>query len=169
MKPLLYYLITTSLLCTILFSCSNDENDFYINEINKQVDTKNVIHTRNELEIVDLVNQFRKSINIPELQTLKIISGVADNHTRYMVESGQVSHDNFENRVQYLMDNASAKSVGENVAFGYNSTQSVFNGWLNSEEHRKVIENPIYTHVGISIEINSDGRNYFTQIFIKKN
>ena len=169
MKSHLFYLVTISLLCALLLSCSDDENGLYMNEIDKHVDTENVIHTSTELEIISIVNQYRKNINIPELQTLNIISGVADSHTNYMITSGQVSHDNFENRLQYLTDNANAISVGENVAYGYSSAQSVFNGWLNSEGHRKVIENPKYTHVGISIEINSEGRNYFTQIFIKKN
>ena len=99
---------------------------------------------------------------------LNIVSVVADNHTNYMVETGKISHDNFDNRSQYLINNANAKSVGENVAFGYSSAEGVFSGWLKSESHKRVIENPYYTHFGISVELNAEGRNYFTQIFIKK-
>ncbi len=93
---------------------------------------------------------------------------MADGHTDYMVQNGTVSHDNFSQRVETLMNNAQAKSVAENVAYGFNSAQGVINSWLNSDEHRTIIENQNYTHFGISTESNSEGRNYFTQIFIKK-
>ena len=56
----------------------------------------------------------------------------------------------------------------KNVAYGFNSSVGVVNAWLNSEGHRVIIENDNYTHFGISIEKNSEGRNYFTQMFIKK-
>ena len=85
-----------------------------------------------------------------------------------MIETGTVSHDNFSKRSQTLMDQADAIAVGENVAYGYSSAQGVVNGWLNSSSHRKVIENPNYTHFGISTEVNTENRNYFTHIFIKK-
>ena len=99
---------------------------------------------------------------------LNIISGVADGHTDYMVKKGVVNHDNFNFRTETLTNKAGATSVGENVAFGFSSAQGVLNGWLNSEEHKKIIENENYTHFGISTESNSEGRNYFTQIFISK-
>lgn len=161
-------LVILVLLCAFLFSCSEEENGIYFNEINEHVNLENVTYTDIESEILSLVNQHRKNLGLSILQKLNIISGVADSHTNYMIEIGQLSHDNFAMRSQYLMNNANAKSVGENVAYGYNSAQGVFNGWLNSDVHRKVIENPNYTHFGISTELNSVGRNYFTQIYIKK-
>ena len=85
-----------------------------------------------------------------------------------MIENDQVSHDNFSERVTLLSSNANAKNVGENVAYGFNSAQGVLTGWLNSESHRAIIENPHYSHFGISIEKNPSGRNYFTQIFIER-
>jgi uncharacterized protein YkwD len=85
-----------------------------------------------------------------------------------MIEVGQISHDNFAERAQTLMTEAGAKTVGENVAYGFSTAEGVVKGWLNSDGHRKIIENPDYTHFGISMETSSDSRNYFTNIFIKK-
>ncbi|KKL61082.1 hypothetical protein LCGC14_2198850, partial [marine sediment metagenome] len=34
--------------------------------------------------------------------------------------------------------------------------------------HTVLMKEPDYTHFGISVEKNSEGRNYFTLIFIKK-
>ncbi|MFK5958446.1 MAG: CAP domain-containing protein [Lutibacter sp.] len=151
----------------VFFSCSKEDDGIYFNETNEVVNT-NVNYSNIEIEILDLVNDYRQSMGLNTLETLNIISGVADGHTNYMVETGQVSHDNFSQRAEILINNAGAKTVGENVAYGFNTAQGVLNGWLNSEEHKKIIENPSYTHFGISTESNNEGRKYFTQIFIKK-
>ncbi len=37
-------------------------------------------------------------------------------------------------------------------------------GWLNSKEHRKILLNDTYTHVGTGVYMN-----YYTQIFVEKN
>ncbi|MBI9042639.1 CAP domain-containing protein [Lutibacter sp.] len=156
------------LLCTVfLFSCSPADDGIYFSESNETINTS-VAYSDIETDILTLVNEYRQSIGLTELIPLNIISGVADGHTNYMVTTGQVNHDNFSVRAQTLIDNANAKSVSENVAYGYSTAQGVVNGWLNSEEHRKAIENPKNTHFGISTESNSEGRNYFTQIFIEK-
>jgi uncharacterized protein YkwD len=156
------------LLCTVfLFSCSQEDDGIYFNESSETINTA-VTYSEIETEILTLVNEYRQSKGLSSLITLNIISGVADGHTNYMVTTGQVNHDNFNLRAKNLIDNAAAKSVSENVAYGYSTAQGVVNGWLNSDEHRKAIEDPKNTHFGISTESNSAGRNYFTQIFIQK-
>lgn len=161
-------LIALILFCVFSFSCSNQENGIYFNEIEENINLETATYTNLETDILELVNNHRENLNLPVLKNLNIVSAVADNHTNYMIETGKISHDNFDGRSQYLMTNVNAKSVGENVAFGYRTANGVFNGWLNSESHKSVIENPHYTHFGISAELNAEGRNYFTQIFIKK-
>ncbi|AMC11706.1 hypothetical protein Lupro_10695 [Lutibacter profundi] len=167
MKPLALKLLSLVLLSSILFSCSKEDDGIYFNE-NSEIINANVSYTEIETEILNLINDYRVSEGLTSLKPLNIISGVADGHTKYMVEIGEVNHDNFNQRTQTLVENAGAISVGENVAYGFNSAQGVVNGWLNSDSHREIIENPNYTHFGISTESNNEGRNYFTQIFIKK-
>jgi len=150
--------------CFVLFSCSNDEEGIYFEDIAEVA----VEYSQMESEILDLVNKHRESKGLSELIPLNIISSVADSHTTYMIDEGAISHDNFPQRSQNLMSKANAKTVGENVAYGYGTAQGVVNGWLNSDGHRKVIENASYTHFGISTECNMEGRNYFTHIFIDK-
>lgn len=151
----------------VLFSCSKEDDGIYLNQT-AEVINKNVTYSKIESNILDLVNAHRTSIGLSTLTKMNLVSGVADGHTEYMIETGQISHDNFDERAQELMDKAGAKSVGENVAYGYTTAESVVNGWLNSPEHKAIIENPNFTHFGISTEANSDGRNFFTQMFIKK-
>ena len=168
MKPLSIKFFSVILLSAVLFSCSKEDDGIYFNETIEVVNINDVSYSEIETEILNLVNEHRKSIGLSNLTLLNIISGVADGHTSYMIEEGVVSHDNFNIRTESLINNANAKSVAENVAYGYNSAQSVLNGWLNSDAHKKIIESEAYTHFGISTESNNEGRNYFTQIFIKK-
>ena len=136
-------------------------------EINVYNPTTITYYSNIETQTLVLVNEYRKSINLSELILLDEISNVAKEHTDYMIEVGVSSHDGFGNRVQFLMERVDAKAVGENVAYGYATAQGVLNGWLSSSDHRKIIENPNYTHFGISIDTSNVGRNYFTNIFIK--
>ena len=156
------------LLTSTLFSCSPEDDGIFFNETSEVINEAKVSYSEIETEILNLVNDHRNSIGLSNLTTLTLISGVADGHTEYMIEAGAVSHDNFSKRAQALMDQADAITVGENVAYGYSSAQGVVNGWLNSSSHRKIIENPNYTHFGISTQVNNENRNYFTHIFIKK-
>ena len=167
MKTSTLNLLFVVLLSTILFSCSKEDDGIYYNE-NSEVVNKTATYSVIDTEIMSLVNEYRQSKGLSTLSKLDIISNVAEGHTSYMVETGSVNHNNFNERAQNLMDNAGAKSVGENVAYGYNTAQGVVNGWLNSDTHRKIIESTSYTHFGISTESDAEGRNYFTQMFIKK-
>ena len=167
MKTLAPKFLSLLIVTVLLFSCSQEEDGIYFNESNEVVNTT-VTYTDIETEILDLVNQHRLDMGLTSLKELSVISGVADGHTNYMIEKGAVNHDNFSERASELMSNADAKSVSENVAYGYSTAEGVVDGWLNSESHRKAIEDPKKTHFGISTESNSRGKNYFTQIFIQK-
>lgn len=165
MKPLFSILV----LSVLLFSCApaDDDVNLYQDSYTESVYSK-TSYSLIETEILDLVNNYRESKNLSKLQTLNIISSVATGHTDYMIQNKEVSHANFNERAQNLITNAKAKSVSENVAFGYSSAQAAVNGWLSSDSHRKIIENPDFTHFGISTAPDDQGKNYFTHIFIIK-
>lgn len=167
MKTPILKTLSLVLFCSILFSCSKEDDGIYFNETSEVVTAK-VSYSEIETEILDLVNDHRKSMGLSTLIPLNIISSVAEGHTNYMIEIGEANHDNFAQRSQNLIDNANAKSVAENVAYGFNTAQGVVNGWLNSEDHRKIIENQSYTHFGISTDSNTNEKKYFTHIFIKR-
>ena len=156
------------LISSLLASCAEEEDGIFFDQNSEYLSKVDVTYSDIEIEILDLVNEYRKGMNLSELKRLDIVSSVANTHTNYMIEVGQISHDNFDQRSQTLMKNSQAKKVGENVAYGYSSAKGVVNGWLNSAGHKKVIESTEYTHFGISTDSNKEGRNYFTHIFINK-
>lgn len=164
MKSIQLNLVLIILAFSVFASCAKEEDGIYFDEINEV----KVNYSALELDILDLVNAHRESKGIQSLDNLNIISSVALSHTSYMVETGLVNHDNFPERNENLVVQADAKAVGENVAYGFNSAEGVVEAWLRSDEHREILENSSYTHFGISTEKNADGRNYFTQIFIKR-
>ncbi|GAB5564039.1 MAG: hypothetical protein Wins2KO_11020 [Winogradskyella sp.] len=120
-----------------------------------------------EIEIMELINAHRITSGLNPLNDHITVKAVAFTHTDYMIEENNVSHDNFFLRQQSLQDNANANIVSENVAYGFNSAEAVVNAWLNSPSHRETIEGN-FTDFDISAEQNSEGRWYFTNIFIKR-
>ncbi|MCR8667762.1 CAP domain-containing protein [Aestuariibaculum sp. M13] len=120
-----------------------------------------------EVEILELINDHRLSVGLSPLTDMSIVKSVAYTHTDYMVDNNEVSHANFFKRSEYLKANAGASKVSENVAYGYSSAESVVNAWLKSEGHRATIEGD-FTNFDISAEVNSEGKWYYTNIFIKK-
>jgi len=145
-------------------SCSTDNISEEIESIELQAAPEASLM---EIEVLELINNYRINQGLDALNNLNIIKSVAVTHTDYMVEENNVSHDFFYQRKNSLIENASATHVSENVAYAYNSAQAVVNAWINSDGHRANIEGD-FTDFDISAEQNQDGKWYFTNIFIKR-
>ncbi|TBN03025.1 CAP domain-containing protein [Hyunsoonleella flava] len=162
---LLTKLSLAAVITLTLFSCAPESLD---DKADALIESTKVIPPKSiELEILELINNYRLSEGLNPLQSMTIIKSTAFTHTDYMVDTQTVSHANFFTRSNYLKSNAGAKSVSENVAYGYSSAQSVVNAWMRSESHKKNIEGD-FTNFEVSAEKDIDGRWYFTNIFIKK-
>lgn len=148
-----------------LSSCSTDSIDDKVDAIELNIVTLEAKTI--EVEILELINNHRLSVGLNPLNDMSIVKSVAFSHTDYMVDNHEVSHANFYTRSSYLKENAGAKKVSENVAFGYSSAEGVVNAWLKSESHKANLEGD-FTNFDISAEKSEDGRWYYTNIFIKK-
>jgi uncharacterized protein YkwD len=155
------YLPLMALVALLSFSCSSEEFPIDSMSLPATPAAKNI-----EIEILELINAHRINEGLMPLNNHNTIKAVAYTHTDYMVEVDNVSHDNFFQRKNSLIDNANAFKVSENVAYAYSTAQSVVNAWLNSEGHRENIEGD-FTDFDISAEQNEDGKWYFTNIFVK--
>jgi len=112
------------------------------------------------------INDHRESKGLNSLaKGSSLSSALASRHCNYMIYSGQLSHDGFDERAETLA-NLGAQAVGENVAFGYEDAHEVVNAWFNSQEHRDTMEGN-YTHVGIGIIKDVLGVTYVTAIFYR--
>lgn len=139
-------------LIIVFVSCEKEQTAIEYNDI--------------EVEILQLVNQYRIINGLPMLEMHDFIYTEANAHSIYMIEEGQISHDNSEMRFSRIRNELNGYSFAENVASGQKTAQEVVNSWLNSDGHRKNIEGD-YNYTGISAMRNEMGRYYFTQIFTK--
>jgi uncharacterized protein YkwD len=167
MKLTILKLLFTLTISVFLFSCSSDEDGIYSDSDISFHDIP-LNYTSIEFEITNLINKHRDSVGLTALKTLNLISKEAIDHTAYMISEGEASHDNFSSRHKKLVLSVSAQKVGENVAYGYNTSKAVVKAWIKSDGHRRNIENNEYTDFGISTKQDAKGRNYFTQIFVKR-
>jgi uncharacterized protein YkwD len=83
-----------------------------------------------------------------------------------MIARKVVNHDLFPQRSENIIEVLGAVKVNENLAYNFVSSNSVLNAWLNSPGHKKNIEGN-FTHFGLAIRINPDGKKYYTNIFAK--
>jgi uncharacterized protein YkwD len=98
---------------------------------------------------------------------MSILKSVANRHTTDMVIQSELSHDGFDFRSNYITYKTNAVTVSENVAYGYSNVYAMVDAWLASTCHRRNIESNS-THFDISIEADSIGRWYATNIFIRE-
>lgn len=118
-------------------------------------------------EILQIVNTHRASIGKTPLEFNTLANDLAYEHTLYMIDQNDISHDDFGNRSDRLIAEENANRTGENVAYGQRSAEHVMEAWLNSSGHRKNIEGD-FTHIGIAVIKNTSGTYYFTQLFLRK-
>ena len=122
----------------------------------------------NETEVLLLINNHRQDVGLAKLNVINHISAICETHNFYMIDNHVINHDYFYQRSENMKNVLHATRVGENVAYNYINPQSVLSAWLNSPAHKQNIEGD-FTDFGISISVDSiTGRNYYTNIFIKR-
>lgn len=152
-----------------MFSCSSD-SDAELNSLSAEESTLVTQFDYNdfELRLMNDINEYRTSKNLPELLPIAHISYKSGEHNDFMIANNVVSHDNFEERSQNLMQVLGAYRVSENVAYNYNTPGAALNAWLASPGHKANIEGD-FTHFGIAVSNDPEtGRKYYTNMFIKK-
>jgi uncharacterized protein YkwD len=123
------------------------------------------VHTTEELELIKLINDYRVSVNLNILEVINHISYKCEEHNIDMIVVGIASHNGFVTRSEDITKVLGCKTVGENVAYNFKTPQGVLNAWLNSTEHKKNIEGK-FTHTGLSTREDSNGKKYYTNIFV---
>jgi len=167
MKTNLLRAIMPLALVFTLISCSSNSNEDLALAAKPQL-IKDYSYRTDELELADLINEYRVSQGLRPLQIINHISFKSEEHNEYMITNNVVNHDQFAERSQNIIEVLGAVKVNENVAYNFISPNSALNAWLNSPGHKANIEGD-FTHFGISIRENkTTGKKYYTNIFIKK-
>lgn len=147
-------------------SCSSDTTEETADSTSAVI-VENYAYSDLELETMKLINDYRVANGLKALEKINHISFKSEEHDYYMIDNKVVSHDGFTERASNIMKVLGAKTVGENIAYNYNSPQAAVTAWLNSPAHKENIVGN-YTHFGISIrEDATTGKKYYTNIFAK--
>ncbi len=162
---LLRVLLLLTVTCT-MNSCSLDESENTAADASAQ---KVVSYSYNTLELktMDLINKHRVSVGLIPLEKINHMSFKSEEHDNYMIANNVVNHNDFVARSENIIKTLGAKTVSENIAYNFNTPESVLNAWLASPSHKANIEGD-HTHFGIAIKENpANGRKYYTNIFAK--
>jgi uncharacterized protein YkwD len=163
---LLRVLLLVAIVFTLNSCSSNSSEDTTTSTSASAQKVTSYEYNTTELETMSLINKYRASIGLGELQSINYISFKSEEHDNYMIANNVVNHDDFVTRSENIMKVLGAKSVGENIAYNYNSPQAAVDAWLKSPAHKANIEGN-YTHFGLAIRISADGKKYYTNIFAK--
>ena len=151
----------------------NNNNQDQDKDDNNQNDDNNSSNingfSKEQVEVLNLVNKERKANGLKPLTLNKELSNVANIKSRDMIEKGYFDHTSptygspFDMMKKF---NISYNTAGENIAMGQKTPSEVMNSWMNSSGHRANILNSTYTELGVGIQKDSNGTIYWTQMFI---
>ena len=125
-------------------------------------------------EVLKLTNEFRTQNGLPALKSNAELQATAQGHSQDMAVADYFSHTGKDGSAPW--DRAkrvgyAANSMGENIAAGQTTAQSVVQGWIDSPGHRANLLNRSYTELGVGYFLleNDTGsvnyNHYWTQVF----
>ena len=121
-----------------------------------------------QYEILSLTNAERKKAGLGALIWNASLAQAASEHTKDMISRGYFSHSTPEglspfDRIKQL--GVSYTYAAENLAAGQPDPQSVFDAWMNSDDHRKNILNPNVREMGAAFSRGGEYGIYWAQEF----
>ena len=134
-----------------------------------------VAATGEERRAFELINAERRRRGHGPLVWDDSLTRMARYHSQNMARQGFFSHTdrdglNLSGRAQVL-GLRGWKALAENIAYnqGYPDPAAfAVERWMISDKHRENILNGEFTHAGLGVVRGSDGRVFFTQVFMRR-
>ena len=115
--------------------------------------------------VVALVNAQRSAAGLAPVSANGALTAAAAGHSKDQAATHTMSHTGSNGSTMAQRCSAAGygwRGLGENVAAGYGSADSVMTGWMNSAGHRANILNGAYLHIGVAVAYAADGTPYWT-------
>ncbi|MCB1024435.1 MAG: CAP domain-containing protein [Acidobacteria bacterium] len=128
-----------------------------------------------ERKTFDLINKKRSETGLQTLVWNEEVAKLARQHSQNMARHDFFSHIGLNGRlvdqraIDFGLDGW--RSIGENIAFcqGFsNPEEFVVQRWMLSDGHRTNLLNKMWKESGIGMARTTEGKYFFTQIFIMK-
>ena len=148
---------------------NNQGGNIENNNQNNNNSTNTSDFSKEQVEVLNLVNKERAAQGLKPLTLNKELSRVATLKSKDMNDKNYFDHTSptygspFDMMKKF---NISYNTAGENIAMGQKTPSEVMNSWMNSSGHRANILNSTYTELGVGIQKDSNGTIYWTQMFI---
>lgn len=123
-----------------------------------------------ENKVVVLVNQQRARAGLPALTINWQLARVARYKSVDMMNKNYFSHTSPTYGSPFnMMENFGIRfsTAGENIAMGQRTPEEVMNSWMNSPGHKANILGANFSQIGVGLAKDSNGRTYWTQMFIR--
>jgi uncharacterized protein YkwD len=123
---------------------------------------------KNNSDVYYLRGEFLQVHNARRKSVLKVdsrLEAAAQRHANWMARNRNLSHTEGGSNVHDRVGSSGFKTIGENIAYGYRSTDDTMNAWMRSCGHRRNIENESFSHVGFGIAYSTDGTPYYCVVF----
>jgi uncharacterized protein YkwD len=107
--------------------------------------------TEVELEVLKLINAERENRGIHALSWNDQLFEAARLHSEDMAENNYFSHTSLDGRNPSDRVTATGYSgiSAENIGAGYPDAQAIFEGWMNSRDHREYMLSASYCDAGV--------------------
>lgn len=108
------------------------------------------------------VNNLRASRGLPAYAPHPALTAAANNHARWMAQSGEISHTQHDGggpRTRAIQAGFPSSWISENIYRGA-SALSAWNWWLNSPIHYAGLVSPHYDKIGIGSASGARGNTY---------
>lgn len=104
--------------------------------------------------LLQATNQQRQSQGLPVLKLNNALDTAAQAKARDMADKNYWSHNTPDGREPWVFiqsANYNYRKAAENLAYGFATSESTVNGWMNSPSHRKNVLDPDLKEVGFGI------------------
>lgn len=116
----------------------------------------------------DALNAYRTQAGLPTLIYSRRLEIAADAHCQDLWNRRFFDHINPDGRnpgQRAVLVGFCHEYVGENIAAGQSSVQTVMTAWRNSPAHNENMLEPQYRYVGMGVSTDENGRIYWAQEF----
>ncbi len=129
-----------------------------------------VLNSQYEIRVVELVNAERAARGLPPLKRVTLLDDASRYHAKDMADDNYFEHDSYDRSGSSLVKVCAWSgrissyypgwsNLGENIAAGYSTPESVMNGWMNSDGHRANILRDTFWEIGVGYY--EGGGNYY--------